>query len=116
MYADEAAVQLLIAHGRWLERDDFVEAFVETGQGWSDGTPMARVDWQAAVAALDAGRLACASSEAAVLRVAASLAERAPVDLGGALAGLDEGNACLVAAAVLHAAGGRDAAAVGAAG
>jgi hypothetical protein len=112
VYVDEAAVELLIAHGCWLERRDFVEAFVEVGYGFLHGAPAAWVDWPAAVAALDAGRLAGAGSEAAVLRVAASIAEGVPVDLGGALVGLDERNAGLVAAAVLHAAGGRGAAAV----
>ena len=111
VYVDEAAVELLIAHSCWLERDDFVDGFVETGSGFLHGTPAAWVDWQAAVAALDAGRLPCAGSEAAVLRVAASIAEGVPVDLGSALVGVDERNAMLVAAAVLHAAGGRDAAA-----
>jgi hypothetical protein len=43
-----------------------------------------------------------------VLRVAASIAEGVPVDLGGALAGLDGRNAVLVAGAVLHANGRRD--------
>lgn len=78
---------------------------------------MAWVDWQAAVAVLEAGRLPCADSEAGVLRVAASIAEGAPVALRGAVVGLDERNMVMVARAVLHAAGGHDAAAlVGAAG
>lgn len=102
---------MLIGHGAWLGRDDFVDAFVETGLGWSDGTPMAWVDWQSAVAALDVGRLTCCDSEAGVLRVAASIAEAIPVALGGTLVGLDAANRLLVARAVVHAAGGRDAAA-----
>ena len=74
---------------------------------------MAWVDWQAAVAALDAGRLACAASEAGVLRVAASIAEGVPVDLGRVLVGVDERNVVLVARAVVHASGRRgDAAAL----
>ena len=72
---------------------------------------MAWVHWQAAVAALDGGRLACGDSEAQVLRIAASIAEGVPVDLRGALGGLDEVNVVLVARAVLHANGRRDAAA-----
>jgi hypothetical protein len=111
LYATEAAVELLIGHGAWLGRDDFVAVFVETGVGWSDATSMAWVDWSGAVAALDVGRLACCDSEAGVLRVAASIAEAIPVALGGALVGLDEANMLLVARAVVHAAGGRDAAA-----
>lgn len=70
---------------------------------------MGWVDWQAAVAALDAGRLACADSEAQLLRVAASIAEGVPVDLRDALSGLDQVNVVLVAEAVLHANGRRDA-------
>jgi hypothetical protein len=111
LYAAEAAVELLIGHACWLRRDDFVDAFVEIGVGWSEGTPMAWVDWSAAVAALDAGRLACGDSEAGVLRVAASLAEAIPVVLRGGVVGLDEVNRLLVARAVVHAAGGREAAA-----
>ena len=110
MYADEAAVELLIGHQRWLDRDDFVDGFVETGEGWSDGRPMAWVDWPAAVAALDTGRLVCSGSEAGVLRVAASIAAGGRVDLGDVLAGLDGRNLVLVAAAVLHAGGHRQAA------
>ena len=110
LYAAEAAVELLIGHGRWLERADFVELFVETDVGLSDDTPMAWVDWEAAVAALAAGGLPCSDSEAGVLRLAASLAVGGPVDLRDAVFGLDERNLVLVATAVLHAGGHRDAA------
>jgi hypothetical protein len=72
---------------------------VELGRG------LALVDWQAAVRALDAGRLACSGSEAQVLRLAASIAEGVPVDLGAAVTGLDQTNIALVARAVLHAGG-----------
>lgn len=109
MYCAEAAVELLIGHGRWLDRSDFTDGFVETGLGLS-GTAMARVDWQAAVAALEAGRLPCSHSEGQLLRVAVSIAGGVPVDLGDALGGLDETNLVLVAAAVLHTGGRRDAA------
>jgi hypothetical protein len=43
-----------------------------------------------------------------VLRIAASMAGGVPVDLREAVTGLDENNAVLAAAAVLHAAGYRD--------
>ncbi len=69
------------------------------------GTPMAVVDWHGAVEALEAGRLACSSSESQVLRLAASIAEGVPVDLGEALCALDETNALAVARALMHAAG-----------
>ncbi len=69
---------------------------------------MAAVDWEAAVAVLDAGRLPCSGGEGRILRLAASIAVGVPVDLGEAVTGLDENNAVLAAAAVLHAAGHRD--------
>ncbi len=43
-----------------------------------------------------------------MLRIAASIAAGVPVDLREAVTGLDENNAVLAAAAVLHAAGSRD--------
>ena len=95
----------MIGHGRWLFRGDFVDVFVEAGSGLVSGEAMAWVDWDGAVAALESGRLVSSGGEARVLRVAASLAGGAPVDLGDAVGGLDETNAMLVAAAVLHAAG-----------
>ena len=87
-----------------------MELFVETDVGLSDGTPMAWVDWDAVTAALGAGGLPCSGSEAGVLRLAASLAVGGPVDLRDAVFGLDERNLVLVATAVLHAGGHRDAA------
>jgi len=66
---------------------------------------MAWIDWPAAVAALEAGRLSCSSSEGQVLRIAASLAEGVPVDVREAVSGLDTTNIVLVAQAIMHAAG-----------
>jgi hypothetical protein len=104
----EAAVELLIAHGWWLFREDFLEIAVEFGQTTADGTVLAAVDWEAAVADLDSGRLPCSSSEGQMLRLAASIADGTLLDLRSALSGLDESNAALAAAAVLHAAGWPD--------
>jgi hypothetical protein len=81
---------------------------VEFGRGIVDGTVLAAVDWEAAVAGLEAGRLPCSSSESQMLWLAASIAGGVRLDLGSMLPGLDERNACLVAAAVLHAAGHPD--------
>jgi hypothetical protein len=92
----------------WLYREDFLEIAVEFGRGITDGTVMAAVDWEAAVAALEAGRLPCSGGEARMLRLAAGMAGGVAVDLGSALPGLDERNIMLVAGAVLHAAGHRD--------
>ena len=68
----------------------------------------ALVDFEAAARALEAGVLPCCGGEGRVLRIAASIAGGVPVDLGEVVTGLDENNAVLAAAAVLHAAGCRD--------
>ena len=81
---------------------------MEFGRGITGGAVMAAVDWEAAVAALEAGRLPCSGGEGRILRLAASIAGGVPVDLGSALSGLDERNIAGVARAVLHAAGHRE--------
>ena len=108
LFSTEAAVELLIGHGSWLYREDFLEIAVESGQGITSGVVMAAVDFEAAARALEAGALPCSGGEGRVLRIAASIAGGVPVDLGEAVTGLDENNAVLAAAAVLHAAGHRD--------
>jgi hypothetical protein len=108
VYCAEAAVRLLIGHRVWLLRADFVGWFIEIDQSFVDGRPMALVDWPAAVAALDAGRLPCSSSEGQVLRIAASLAAGIPLDVREAVSGLDAANIVLVVEAILHAAGHRE--------
>jgi hypothetical protein len=104
----EAAVELLIGHRSWLFREDFLAVAVESGWEVFSGREMATVDFVAAADALEAGVLPCSGGEGRVLRIAASIAEGVPVDLRGAVTGLDERNAVLAAAAVLHAAGHRD--------
>jgi len=102
----EAGVSLLIDCGGWLHRDDFTGPFVTTGTSISDGTtPMAAIDWRAAITALDGGCLPCGSGERHVLRLAASIADGIPVSLGDALTSIDRRNANLLAAAILHANG-----------
>ena len=81
---------------------------MEFGQGITSGAVMAAVDFEAASRALGAGALPCSGGEGRVLRIAASIAGGVPVDLGEAVTGLDENNAVLAAAGVLHAAGHRD--------
>ena len=105
IYCEEAAVGLLIGHRRWLCREDFLDACVQVGVGEVD--VFAYVDWTAAVAGLNTGRLACSGSERRVLLLAASLAEGVPVDLSDVLTGLDEATAALVADVIVHAAGHR---------
>jgi hypothetical protein len=100
-----AAVELLVGHAVWLRRNDFVDGFVCIVDELAGVTSLAWVDWRAVVTALDEGRLPCSGGEAGVLRVAASIAEGIPVDLGEVLTGLDERNLVLVAGAVLRAGG-----------
>ena len=103
----EAAAELLIGDGRWLQRDDFVDGFLDIGPGGLRGdTVMAVIDWAGAVAALDAGRLSCSSGEGRVLRIAASIAGEVAVCVGTVLGGLDEDRIALIAWAVRHANGG----------
>jgi len=104
----EAAVELLIGHRSWLSREDFLAIAVEPGREVFSGREMAAVDFAAAAGALEAGVLPCSGGEGRVLRIAASIAGGVPVDLREAVTGLDERNAVLAAAAVLHAAGHRD--------
>jgi hypothetical protein len=105
----EAAVELLIGHGRWLCRRDFLGVAVEPGWEAAGTGGMAAVDFEAAAAWAGAGVPPCSDSERQVLLVAASIAAGVPVDLREALTGLDAANSGLVAAAVLHAAGHRSA-------
>lgn len=104
MYCEEAATELIIAHGAWLRRDDFTRRFVRTQAGLADGIT-AVIDWDAAIAALQAGKLPCSSSEAAILHLAASLATATPVTLRHAIIGLDQANLHLIINAVRHAGG-----------
>jgi len=109
--AVEAAVGLLIAHRHWLTRADFVGEFVSllpADSASAGDVPMALVDWPGAVAAVDV-RLVCSRSEAAMVRIAASLAGAGAVELGWVLTRLDEVNVARVVAAVAHAGGQRGA-------
>ena len=101
----EAAVGLLIGHGAWLYRQDFLDAAVEMVT--ESGREMAFVDFTAAADALAGGDLPCSPGEKAVLQVAAGIAVGCPVNLEDTLASMDAANAVLVADAVLHAAGAR---------
>ena len=112
LFCAEAAVELLIGHRLWLCREEFVGHFVEVAADLAGGGVLAFVEWRAAVTALDAGRLPCSDSEGQMLRIAASVAEGVPVDLCGALTGLDATNIVLVTQAVRHAGGHRPAGAV----
>jgi hypothetical protein len=109
LFCLQAAVELLIGHQRWLLREDFRDRFVRLVPASAGDGVLAVVVWRAAARAVGAGRLSCSDSEAHVLRIAASMAEGVPVDLGTCLSTLDDMNIGLVAEAVRRA-GGRAAA------
>lgn len=104
----EAAAEFLISHASWLCRDDFRDGFVETGTSITDDTtPMAMIDWAAAITALDNGALPASGGERRVLRLAASLADGIPADLCDAFTGMDTDNVDRAVRAMLHASGRR---------
>jgi hypothetical protein len=107
LYCEEAAAELLIGHGTFLQRPDFA-AFIDAGTSITDGTtPMASIDWDAALTALHTGRLPASSGERSILQLAASIAAGTPVSLRDTVTSLDNANLVLLVTAVRHAAGHR---------
>jgi len=103
--ADTAAVKLIISHKNLLRRDAF-RRIIRAGASISTGQPLAVIGWDAALRALEAGQMPCASSEQAILRIAASLGDPAiPVRLRTVLGNLDTRNITLVADAITAANG-----------
>jgi len=103
--ADAAAAGLLIRHDHFLHQPGF-RRIITAGSSICSGQPVAVIRWKAAVHALDTGYLPCSSSEAAVLRIAASLGDDTiPVHLRAALGGLDRRNITLVTDAITTANG-----------
>jgi hypothetical protein len=96
---------------------DRVVLTLSAWQRWTDprtgtsitepGAELASIDWAAAISALDAGELPSPGGERRMLRLAASLADQAPVSLGDAITGIDDHNVGLLVKAVLHASGQR---------
>lgn len=105
LYPLEASVALLIAEGTFLHRDDFTSRFIE--HGTSEGTPMAAIDWNAAITALNAGELPCSAGERRILTASASIAAGTPADLRDIATGLDARNIRRLLTAISHAAGQR---------
>ena len=101
----EAGIALLIANGTFLHRDDFTSRFIE--HGTSGGTPMAAIDWDAAITALHAGALPCSAGERRILLLSASLAAGTPVGLRDTVTGIDDANISRLLTAIGHAAGKR---------
>lgn len=103
--ADTAAAELIISHGHFLHRDAFRRT-ITAGTSICTGQPLATIGWDAALHALENGLLPCASSEQAILRIAASLGDPAiPVRLRTVLGTLDTRNLTLVTTAITTANG-----------
>ena len=103
--AGTAAAGLIISHQTFLHRDAF-RRVISTGASISTGQPLAAICWDAALRALQDGLLPCASSEQAILRIAASLGDPAiPVCLRAVPGNLDTRAITLVAAAITTANG-----------
>ena len=103
--ADTAAVRLIISHGCFLHRPAF-RRVITAGPSISTGQPLAVISWHAALDALDTGQLPCASSEQAILRIAASLGDPAiSVHLRTVLGNLDARTITLVVTAITTANG-----------
>ena len=105
LYPLEAGVALLTGNGTFLHRDDFTSRFIS--HGTSGTTPMAAIDWDAAITALQAGELPCSGGERRILLLAASLAADTPVGLGDTVTGIDDANISRLLTAIRHAAGKR---------
>ncbi len=103
--SDSAAAELICAHHTWLTRTDFATRYIHAGTR-HDRHPYAYIDWERAVVALDTRNLSCSPSEAAVLRMAASLADHhIPVHLARVLGSLDRTNIALITTAITRANG-----------
>ena len=103
--ADTAAAGLIISHENFLHRDAF-RRIISTGASISTGQPLAVIGRDAAPRALDAGQMPCASSEQAILRIAASLGDPAiGVRLRTVQGNLDARNITLVTSAITTANG-----------
>jgi hypothetical protein len=98
--AETAAVRLLDLCGAWLARPDFVTGFIRVGDSPLTGLPLGAIRWQPAIRALRAGGLPSSADEAAILRIAASLAADVPVELGQAITSLDRTSLAAAATAV----------------
>jgi hypothetical protein len=105
MCADVAAVMLIDRHGHFLH-DPAFRRIIAAGSSITTGQPLAVIRWTAAIHALEAGELPCCSSEKAILRLAASLADPGvAVNLRDNLGNLDARNITLVTDAITAANG-----------
>jgi hypothetical protein len=103
--ADLAAVELIARHNHFLHQPQF-RRLIAAGTSVLTGEPVLTIRWQAAITALESGRLPATGSEQAVLRIAASIGDHdIPVHLRETLGSLDHRNITLVAAAITQANG-----------
>jgi hypothetical protein len=103
MTADTAAIELIARHDHFLHDPGF-RRLIAAGTGITTGQPLAVIRWQAAIHALQTGRLPCSTSEEAILRIAASLGDEAvPVRLRHVLGSLDHTNITLITTAITQA-------------
>ena len=103
--ADLAAVELIARHNHFLHQPAF-RRLIAAGASVFTGEPVVTIRWQAAITALETGRLHATGSEHAVLRIAASIGDHdIPVHLREVLGGLDHRNITLVTAAITQANG-----------
>jgi len=103
--ADVAAVMLIDRHGHFLH-DPAFRRIIAAGSSITTGQPLAVIRWTAAIHALEAGQLPCCSSEKAILRLPASLADPGiAVNLRDNLGNLDARNITLVTDAITAANG-----------
>jgi hypothetical protein len=72
--ADLAAVGLLARHNHFLHQPAF-RRVIAVGASVLTGEPVLTIRWQAAITALEAGRLPATGSEQSMLRIAASLGD-----------------------------------------
>lgn len=104
---DEAATELLVAHGTWLRRSDFLD-FVDYSDDprlLGDDEPLASVDWRDLNNAMTWHPFAASASEMQVLLLAIALADGREIDLRDCITGLDEANTALVLHALARGAG-----------
>ena len=103
--ADLAAVELIARHNHFLHQPAF-RRVIAAGPSVITGEPVITIRWQAAITALEAGRLPATGSERAMLRIAASIGDHdIPVHLRENLGNLDHRNITLVTAAITAANG-----------
>jgi hypothetical protein len=99
LFADTAAIDLIARHGVWLHRTQF-QPYLHLGHASATTADVGYVRWRAALTALNQGHLPCATSEAAILRIAAGLGANIPLRLRHVLGGLDHRNVALVTDAI----------------